>query len=216
MAISKCWRIYTFVASWIKKLYLLECRLSVCLSVCLYICSFHWRICWKAKLIRSSYIWTIFYFASVLIKFGHVTRVAYICFEANVRNHMPNYWGLFCPISHPLASGTHVTTCRSYNELYGKYHIHSLEKVRGENCVLQDDDQLHKALINFTWMKTDLAVFMWHLIEMTSEIHDISYMKWTRWRRVCRDAKWTYFANAFFVILYDVLLTHSLPSLMQL
>jgi hypothetical protein len=51
--------------------------------------------------------------------------------------------------------------------------------VRGENCVPQDDSQLHKTLINFTRMKTYSAVLVWHptdsLIEMTLEIQFITY-----------------------------------------
>jgi hypothetical protein len=61
-----------------------------------------------------------------------------------------------------------------------KHDIHSLEKVGRENCLPQDDGQLHKTLINFTGMKLDSAVRLWYPVEILikfTEIDDVWYVK---------------------------------------
>jgi hypothetical protein len=87
--------------------------LYICMFLCMYVTPVYGSAGKRLKTQRNSYVTVTFELSFILFllpTFGHVARVAYICFEANVRKHMPNYRALFCPISHPLASGTHVTT----------------------------------------------------------------------------------------------------------
>jgi hypothetical protein len=57
-----------------------------------------------------------------------------------------------------------------------------MEKVRGKkNCVPQDDGQLHKTIINFTWMKLDSADCMWHPIESLIRFTEIDHVRYVTW-----------------------------------
>lgn len=189
------------------------------LSLCMYICIFKRRICWKAsqysaKLLRSNYIWTIFILPLFSVRLIMLWRwptyasrrmfVTICLITERYSAQLATHWV-------PEPPSLHI---RQYNELYGKHHILSVGKVRGENCGPQDTNQLHlngnrfrSSYVAFD-RKSDRTGFgnSWRLLY---EMHTLNENK-------IGKVKWTCSANAFFVILCDVLLTHSLPSLMQL
>lgn len=77
-------------------------------------------------------------------------------FEANVLNHTRDSRVLLCLISHPLASGTHVTAYRQCGELYGKHHVPGMGKGRVENCAPRDDG-LQATEINISRIENQLS-----------------------------------------------------------